>query len=218
MSRAEAESEAEHLVNEIYEGLSFKSIATFAITREEYNAQYDARREQLEVWFSEPKMSEGMRQWVDFPQEDLGYLICLAQEINELPVAWSLFQNVRGAPRARNVKIWVFWTPEGCKYLSSDYQVMDLSKSADVCEVLSREQAMAAFSEAYNYILGAEKIEVWDMRLVWFTDLNGSDDPGAELTFRPMWCIYVPKFYSEDETQWGEFGYWMDAVTGETWT
>lgn len=217
MSRDEAEAEAERFVCEIFEGLCFRSIATFAITRSEYEAQYEARRDELETWFAIPKMSEGMRRWVDFPQEDLGYLICLAQEVNDLPIAWSFFQNVPAAPLNQSVELWLFWTPEGCKYLSTDYQVMAPLENTDACTVLSRTQALETFSEAYNYTIGAKEIEVWDAHLVWFTDMNGDDSNGTRLVFRPMWCMYVPKFYNDDGALRGEFGYWVDAVTGETW-
>lgn len=215
MSRAQAEAAVEQFVGSIYEGLHFKSVANFAITRNDYESRYEARKNELEMWFADPKMSEGMRPRVDFEREDLGYLICLAQEVNELPIAWSFFQNGSGLPRNQNVVIWAFWTPEGCKYLSPDYQVMFPVENTAPCNVLSRSQAMEIFSQAYNYVLGAKEIEVCDIQLVWFTDLDGNDD--GSRTFRPMWYLYVPKFYGEESEWWGEFGYYVDAVTGETW-
>lgn len=220
MPRVDAEAQAEQLAGEVYPGASFQSIATFAITRNDYETRYEARRDELEMWFADSKMSEGMRRRIDFPQEDLGYLICLAQEVNELPIAWSFFQNVPTAPLNSAVKIWVFLTPEGCKYFSSDLPVMCLQQNNAACQILSSEQAMQTFSEAYNS-LGANEIEVWDLDLVWFTDMPQCDEDGNitgdGLEFRPMWCVYVPELYGEGKERWGEFGYYVDAVTGETW-
>ncbi len=223
MSRSEVETEVERFVNEIYEGLNFRSIANFAITRSDYEACYENRRDELEVLIgSNDKTVQDMRPKENFPHEDLGYLICLAQEVNELPISWSCFQNVPGMQRNLPVEIWVFWTPYGCKYFWGD-TVMDPLESTDSCEVISREEAMDAFAEAYNYILGTQEIEVHDMNLVWFTDIPeydyNSPTPGnivnTEIRFRPMWCIYTPQFYGEGTDH--ENGYYVDACTGEVW-
>ena len=221
MARADAEAQVEQLAGEVFPGASFQSIATFAVTRNDYEMRYEARREELEMWFADSKMSEGMHRRVDFPQEDLGYLICLAQKLNKLPIAWSFFQNVPSAPLNLPVEIWVFLTPEGCKYFSSHLPVMRLQQNNAACQVISREEAIQAFSEAYNYVLGAKEIEVWDLDLVWFTDMPQYDEDGNitgdGLEFRPMWYVYVPELYGGGKEWWGEFGYCVDAVTGETW-
>lgn len=99
---------------------------------------------------------------------------------------------------------------------------MCLQQNNAACQVLSHDQAMQAFSEAYNYALGAKEIEVWDLDLVWFTDMPQYDEDGNitgddGLEFRPMWCVYVPELHAVGREWWGEFGYYVDAVTGETW-
>lgn len=227
MSRAEAEAEVERFAGEIYEGLNFQCIANFAITRSDYEASYERRREELDALIgSDDKTTQDMRAKADFPQEDLGYLIGLAQEINGLPVTWSFFQNVRDMPRNLEVDFWVFWTPYGCKYFRSVIAVEPLANEAP-CEVLLREQAMDAFAEGYNYVLGAREVEVWDAQLVWFTDQPEIIDTGdiatsgniaGEIHFRPMWCMYTPKYYSYyDDSAFLELGFYVDARTGETW-
>ena len=62
---------------------------------------------------------------------------------------------------------------------------------------------------------------MWDLDLVWFTDMPQYDEDGNitgdGLEFRPMWYVYVPELYGGGKEWWGEFGYCVDAVTGETW-
>lgn len=92
MARADAEAQAEQLAGEVYPGASFQSIATFAISRNDYEMRYEARRDELEMWFADSKMSEGMHRRVDFPQEDLGYLICWRKRLTSSPLPGHFFK------------------------------------------------------------------------------------------------------------------------------
>lgn len=201
MSRTEAERQAEALVSRLYGHAGFRAVKNFAITQSDYDALCDDRLTET---------TQGSAGGIQ--TEDLGYLICMKQYVNDLPIAdrWNQGRNHLGVNVA--VEIWMLWSPKGCEYIAMGGQgPIQYGEDCIPCQVISREAAMNAFANAYNYVLGAGTKEIWDVQLEWF----GSDPTALdeEVTFNPMWCFYTPQVY--ESVIYSVDCFYVDACTGE---